>query len=287
MELFRSLLFVPADSPRKIAKARTVRPDGYIFDLEDAVAPERKAEARTLLSAELSSLPQSGPKTWVRINNPRAGMLKEDLAAAIHPGVSGLCIPKCEDPAEMVVIHDSITQLEIQSSMPQGGIKLNLILETSLGVLRAMELGRSCERVSALSFGAEDYAADMGIRRTLAPDEFLVPKSLVAMAAHALRLEAVGGVFTNTKDHDSLTVEIKRELELGFTSKTLIHPDQIEPAHKAFLPSDLEAAWAREVVEAFEASKSKGAGVVVVRGRMVDEPILLQAYKILRLLDVS
>jgi citrate lyase subunit beta / citryl-CoA lyase len=287
MDLARSLLFVPADSLRKMAKARTVRPDGYIFDLEDAVAPDRKAEARSLLLAELNSWPRTGPKIWVRINNPCVGMLADDLAIAVHPAVFGICVPKCEDPGEIAVIHNSIASLEGQVSLPKGGIKLNLILETSLGVLRAQELGRSCERVFALTFGAEDFAADMGISRTYAPDEFLVPKSILAMTAHAFRLQAVGGVFTDTKDHEGLIAEIKKDLQLGFTSKALIHPDQIGPAHQAFLPSKKEVAWAREIVHTFEIAQSKGLGVAVVNGRMVDEPILQQAHRILGYLELS
>src|ERR1019366_326237 len=287
MELFRSLLFVPADSPRKMAKARTVHPDGFIFDLEDAVAPDRKAAARTFLLSELGSLPQTSAKICVRINGFRTGLLNDDLAVAVHPRVSAISVPKCEDPKEIAVIDSSIADLEDRASIPRGQIKLHLILETALGVLRAQDLGRSSRRVSALSFGAEDYAADMGVNRTYAPDEFLVPKSLVAMTAHALRVHAIGGVFTNIKDDAGLIEETRRGMQLGFTAKTLIHPNQIEPVHRAFRPSDEEAGWAREVVDAFETAKSKGSGVAVVRGRMVDEPILLQAYRILRCLEAG
>jgi citrate lyase subunit beta/citryl-CoA lyase len=287
MELFRSLLFVPADSPRKVAKARTLRPDGFIFDLEDAVAPDRKADARTFLLSELNSLPQTDARIWVRINGFRAGLLNHDLAVAVHPKISAIIVPKCEDPKEIADIDSSIADFEGRASIPPGQIKLNLILETAPGVLRAYDLGRSSERVSGLSFGAEDYAADMGVSRTYGPDEFLVPKSLVAIAAHALRLHAIGGVFTNIDDDAGLIEETRREMQLGFMAKTLIHPNQIEPVHRAFCPSGEEASWAREVVDAFETAKSKGSGVAVVHGRMVDEPILLQAYRILRCLEAS
>jgi citrate lyase subunit beta/citryl-CoA lyase len=237
--------------------------------------------------SELGSLPQTSAKICVRINGFRTGLLNDDLAVAVHPRVSAISVPKCEDPKEIAVIDSSIADLEDRASIPRGQIKLHLILETALGVLRAQDLGRSSRRVSALSFGAEDYAADMGVNRTYAPDEFLVPKSLVAMTAHALRVHAIGGVFTNIKDDAGLIEETRRGMQLGFTAKTLIHPNQIEPVHRAFRPSDEEAGWAREVVDAFETAKSKGSGVAVVRGRMVDEPILLQAYRILRCLEAG
>jgi citrate lyase subunit beta/citryl-CoA lyase len=284
-QLLRSLLYVPADSPRKIAKARTVSPDGFIFDLEDAVAPDHKAEARTLLLHELDSRPPTATPVCVRINGPGVGMLSEDLAVAVHPAVSAITLPKCENPQEIESIARAITSLESQKSITNGKIKLILILESPLGVFRAQDLSRSTERVIALSFGAEDYSVNMGLWRTGLPDEFLVPKSLVAMAAHAARLHAIAGVFTDLNDEVGLFEDTRRARQMGFTAKTLIHPSQIGPVHRAFRPSDAEAQWAREIVAAFESAKEKGTGVLVVNGRMVDEPVLLQAGRILRSLD--
>lgn len=287
MDLLRSLLFVPADSPRKMAKARTVSPDGFIFDLEDAVAPDRKAEARTYLLEELNNIPQTDAKICVRINSIRAGLLKEDLAVAVHPKVHTICVPKCEDPKETGIIDDAISDLEARVSMVRGQIKLNLILESALGVLRVNEIASSNKRVAALSFGAEDYAADLGVSRTHAVDEFLVAQSMVAMAAHAYHLHAVGSVFTNINDEAGLVEETRRGIRLGYTAKTLIHPNQIGPVHRAFSPTEEQASWAREVVAGFEEVKAKGTGVAVVRGRMVDEPILLQAQRILKYLKAG
>jgi citrate lyase subunit beta/citryl-CoA lyase len=283
MDILRTLLYVPADNPKKMAKARTVHPDGFIFDLEDAVVPSRKAEARTLLLRELDALHQTTAKIWVRINSLRSGLWKDDLAVAVHPNVSVISLPKSEDSAEIALIDRSIAEREAALSIPRGQIRLHLIIESALGVLRAQELARASERVSALSFGAQDYAAEMGISSyTNAPVEFVVPKSLVAMTAQAFRLQAIGGVFTNLDDVDGLMEDTKRGIREGFTGKTLIHPAQIEPVHRAFCPSEQEAVWAREIVDAFEAAKAEGTGVVAVRGRMVDEPVLLQALRILR-----
>jgi citrate lyase subunit beta / citryl-CoA lyase len=287
MDLLRTFLYVPADSPKKLAKARTVRPDAFIFDLEDGVAADRKAEARTTLLAELDSLPRSAAKICVRINSLRSGLLTDDLAVAVHPRVFAISVPKCEDPQDVALLDQAVAGLEDRVSLPHGQIQLHLFIETALGVLRLQELARSSKRVSALSLGAEDYAVDMGVNRTHAPDEFLVPRSLVAITAHAFRLHAISWVFTDINNLAGLIEDTKRGIELGFTGKTLIHPNQIEPVHQAFRPSEQEAGWAREVVEAFEAAKSKGSGVVVVRGRMVDEPILLQAYRILRYLEAG
>lgn len=281
MKILRSLLFVPADSPKKMAKARTVRPDGFIFDLEDAVAADRKVEARGLLVAELGAMPQSDAIICVRINGYGSGLWRDDLAAAVHRKVTAISLPKCEDPKEIILVDQAISDLEEESSIPPGQIQLYLILETALGVLRMQELAQASTRVAALSFGAEDYAADMGVSRTHEPDEFLVPRTLVAITAHAFHLHAIGGVFTNIADVPGLIADTKRGIQLGFTAKTLIHPSQIEPVHQAFRPSEQQAGWAREVVDAFEAARMQGIGVVAVRGRMVDEPVLIQARRIL------
>ena len=282
MDLLRTLLFVPADSLKKMAKARTVDPDGFIFDLEDAVAPSRKVEARSMLLAELNTL-ESTAKLWVRINSFRSGLWRDDLAVAVHPKVSVISLPKCEDPDEIAQMDQSIADCEAALSIPRGQIRLHLILETAIGVLRVQELARASERVSALSFGAQDYAAEMGVGLFAnVSGEFVVPRSLVAMTAQAFRLQAIGGGFTNLEDVNGLIEDTERGIREGFTGKTLIHPAQIEPVHRAFRPSEQEAVWAREVVQAFEAAKAEGSGVLVVRGRMVDEPILIQAHRILR-----
>jgi citrate lyase subunit beta/citryl-CoA lyase len=281
MNLLRSLLFVPADSPKKMAKARTVHPDGFIFDLEDSVSADNKTQARALLRRELDTLPKGDATICVRINSCGSGLWKDDLAVAVHPQVAMIGLTKCEDTKDIALIDQAITDLEEKSNIPHGRIQLHLALETTLGVLRSQELARSSVRVAGLGFGAEDYAADLGVSRTYAPDEFLVPRSIVAMTARALRLHAVAGVFTNISDIAGLIEDTKSGMQLGFTTKALIHPAQIAPVHEAFRPSEQEAGWARELVQAFEAAKLQGAGVVAVRGKMVDEPVLLQARRIL------
>lgn len=287
MELLRSLLFVPADSPRKLAKARTLRPDAFLFDLEDAVALDKKSEARAALAAELGSLAGSASKIIVRVNRVRGEFFDADLRAAVHPAVHGLLLPKCDDPADLARAHEEVGKLEMAKGIPAGKIKFLLILETALGVVRAYELARACPRTIALNFGAEDYCADMEVSRTASSDEIAVPRALVAQAAHAARLEAIDGVFTDFHDEAGLFAETRRIKQMGYTGKTLIHPSQIEPVHRAFAPTEQEVAWATEVVTAFDAAKAQGSGVVAVRGRMVDEPVVLQARRILRQRDAG
>ena len=268
-----------------MAKARTFFPDAFIYDLEDAVALDHKSEGRALLLHELDTRPPTEAQVCVRINSPRAGMLNEDLSAAVNSVVNAIVLPKCEDPQEIQSVDRAITALESRQSIPRGKIKLILIVESPLAVLRVQDLSHSSERVVALNFGAEDYSAEMGVPRTGNPDEFLVPKSLVAMAAHAARLLAIAGVFTDLNDEAGLLEDTTRAMQMGFSAKTLIHPAQIDPVHRAFRPTDAEVHWAREIMEAFEDAKAKNTGVLVVNGKMVDQPVLTQAKRILRRLE--
>jgi citrate lyase subunit beta/citryl-CoA lyase len=164
--------------------------------------------------------------------------------------------------------------------MSEGRIKLVLILESARGVARAGELARASTRTIALLFGGEDFCADMGIVRTKSGDEIAVARSLVALAAKSERLEAIDGPFTDFKDPDGLFQETLRIKQMGFTGKALIHPNQIETVHDAIAPAREEISLAEEIVKTFEQS---GQGVAAVRGKMIDEPVVLQAKRVLQL----
>lgn len=282
MELLRSLLFVPADSAKKIEKARTLRPDALVFDLEDAVSPDRKSEARALLADELKNRPRTGGRIVVRVNSVGSEFFPADLNVAVDPAVDALMLPKCGDVSEIALADRTISQVEGQKDLPPGKLKLVLILETALGVVRAYELARSSARSIALNFGAEDYSADMGINRSQAVEQIAFARSMVGQAAHAARLEAIDTVFTDFHNEAGLVEEVRKAKLMGYTGKALIHPGQIEPVHRAFAPTEPEVAWAREVMEAFEAAKISRSGVIAIRGRMVDEPVVIQARRILR-----
>jgi citrate lyase subunit beta / citryl-CoA lyase len=280
MDLLQSFLFVPADSARKLASARTHRPDALIYDLEDAVAPDKKNAARELLRNELDSMGPSGAKVFVRVNCAGTQFLRDDLRAAVHPGVYGIMLPKCDDASEIMRLHQGISSLENEVALPEGSIKLGLLLESARGVARAGELARASTRTFALLFGGEDFCADMGIARTRTGEEIAVARSLVALAAKAERLEAIDGPFTDFKDPDGLFQETRRIKQMGFTGKALIHPNQIETVHVAMAPTPEDISLAEEIVTTFEQS---GQGVASVRGKMIDEPVVLQAKRILRL----
>jgi citrate lyase subunit beta / citryl-CoA lyase len=279
MDVLQSLLFVPADSLRKMASARKMRPDGFIYDLEDAVPVASKVEARHLLSEELNSFINPRPTIFVRVNGFDTAFVEDDLRVFVRPEVAGIVLPKCHDASQIAQVHQELSRLENQISVPDGSVKLVPILESAKGVARAGELARSSSRIIALFFGGEDFCADMGITRSKNGDEIGVARSLVVLAAKSERLQVVDGPFTDFHDRARLFEETRRIRQMGFTGKALIHPDQIETVHLAMAPSDEEIAAAQEIVSVFENS---GRGVTVVRGKMIDEPIVAQARKLLQ-----
>jgi citrate lyase subunit beta / citryl-CoA lyase len=279
MDLLRSFLFVPADSSRKLMKARSLRPDAFIYDLEDAVSLDKKLEARTMLAAELPNTAALPVKVFVRVNRFGTAFFDDDLRAAVRREVYGIVLPKCASAEEVADVDRRILVLETKSGIPEDSIKLIPILESTKGVAHAGELARSSSRILALNFGGEDYCVDMGISRTKAGEEISFARSFVALAAKSEGLGAIDGVFTDFNDAAGLFDETQRIKQMGFTGKTLIHPNQIDAVHRAMAPSAEEVAWAEEVVSTF---KSAGAGVTVVRGKMVDEPVVLQARRILK-----
>lgn len=279
MEVFQSFLFVPADSARKLASSRKYRPDAYFYDLEDAVSIDKKVEARELLMQELLDAANPSVKNFVRVNCFGTPFLEDDLRAAVGAKVFGIVLPKCNHAAEVAEVHQEISRLENENGVAEGSVKLVLLLESAKGVAHAGELSLASSRTMALMFGGEDFCADMGIARTKKGDEIAMARSLVALAAKAEGLQAIDGPFTDFKDADGLFEEMQRVMQMGFTGKALIHPNQIETVHRAMAPTPDEILFAEEVVSAFEQS---GQGVIAVRGKMIDEPIVLQARRILR-----
>ncbi|MGH9440582.1 MAG: HpcH/HpaI aldolase/citrate lyase family protein, partial [Terriglobia bacterium] len=267
--------------------ARTLRPDAFIFDLEDAVAPDNKPVARKELAAELEGRSSSASLVFVRVNSAKTNFFKDDLKAAVHPRVDGLVLPKSDDSVQLAATNKEISRIEQEKGIAPGKTKLLLIIETVLGVVRAGDLAQCCSRVIGMAFGAEDYCADIGVSRTRAGDEVAFPRAAVAVQARAHHLHAIDTVFTNLHDEQGFFEEARRVKQLGYTGKALIHPSQIEMVHRAFAPEDHEVSWARRVVETYEAAKSAGVGVVSLDQKMIDEPILTQAKRILRQHELS
>jgi citrate lyase subunit beta/citryl-CoA lyase len=299
----RSLLFVPGDSEKKLARALDAGADALILDLEVAVASSRKAAARGLVTEFLAAhgaphgseqsredggveRPSTRRKTaalWVRINAPSSPLIGEDLAAVVAARPRGLVVPKVR-AAELGTIIAALDELERRHGLDIGATwLLPIATETPASLFSMGEYSATSPRLAGLTWGAEDLSAALGAATAVDEDGNWLPvyqlaRSLCLLAARAAGVAAIDTVHTRFRDADGLRRQARDARRDGFSGKLAIHPDQIEIIHEAFAPSALEIDGARRVVKAFEGASD---GVVALDGRMLDEPHLQHARRVL------
>ena len=281
--LARSVLFTPGTQGERVAKAIAAGlADVVVADLEDAVAPAEKAEARRTVRAALEGAGPSRTLAAVRVNTWASGLAVADLEAVVPARPGLVVLPKVERAAHVIALDVTLTRLERAAGLASGATRLGLVLETARGVLDAEALGGASPRVAALLFGAEDLAADAGLRRTRDATEVLYARSRVALAAAAVGAVAVDQVYVDLDDLAGLGAEARFARTLGYRGKMVLHPRQVDPVHAAFAPTADEVAAARRLVEAVEAGRVAEGGVLRFEGRMIDVPLIEQARRVLR-----
>jgi citrate lyase subunit beta / citryl-CoA lyase len=283
--LIRSILSVPGSSPRFIAKAESVPADVIAFDLEDSVAPQEKAEARAAVARTIDRFPKNGRLAYVRPNDLDSGLLEDDLAAVVRPGLDGIHMPKVHGPDTIVHVDHYLTLLERMSGLPSGAIRLIAWIESARGVANVEAICGSSPRLVAVSVGSEDYAASLGVSRSAEATELAFARARVVNAAAAAGLIAVDGAETAVRNPDRFWQVSCAVRQLGFRGKFCIHPGQVELVNNVFGPSGTERAWAEKVVQAFEVARDRGVGAITVDGSMVDLPIYERARELLRWSD--
>ena len=275
-----ALLYTPADRPERYTKAwATGAADIVCADLEDAVAPARRPEARRMVREALGQGPPARPGTLraVRINPwPHA---EADLDEVLPGGPDLLVVPKVEDAEALAAVARRAG--ELAAAHGHAPPRLVAILETARGVADARTLLRAHPAVVACCFGAEDLAADMGLRRTAANAEVLAARQWVALAAAAAGLPAYDMIVADVRDVARCRREAEEARGWGYAGKMCIHPHQAAAVRQAFEPSAEEVAWARRVVEAAQRGGIESGGVAVVDGGMVDVPVIRRARRTL------
>ncbi len=277
----RSLLFTPADSPRKMAKGATLPADAIIADLEDAVAPSRKLEARALLVHSFRALSERRALRCIRINPVGSPFWPDDLIETFAAQPNCYVVPKVESAAELHLVAQQLTRLEREAALPVGTVRLLAIVETAAGVMNLREIAGADGRLTALALGAEDLAVDTCAQRTRAGWEILYARSALVTAAAAFGLQAIDTVYTDLADDAGLTAECAAMRKMGFRGKLAIHPRQVEVINAAFTPGPAEVEAARRLIAVFEAHARAGQGVCVLDGKMVDLPIYRAAQDLL------
>jgi citrate lyase subunit beta / citryl-CoA lyase len=281
--ILRSLLFVPADSEKKLAKSKSSPADALILDLEDSVAPENRPKARGLARDFLND--QNRQSVWVRINPVGSSDFVADMQAVVASAPAGLIVPKPDGPQDLLTLDAHLITLETQAGLPQRSIRLlPVATETPTAVLSLRDYRSPPPRLAAMSWGAEDLSAALGAATNRDEHgEFLfvhkMVRAMVLIAAKAAGVDAIETLHADFRDRAGLEKAARLAQREGFSGMLAIHPDQVEPINAAFTPSAADIDHAKKVVAAF----ASGAGVASLDGKMLDQPHLKQARHVLAL----
>jgi citrate lyase subunit beta/citryl-CoA lyase len=289
--LMRSLLFVPADGGRKLHKALGCGADAVIVDLEDSIAPDRKAPARANAAAfvrEAASEMASQavrPFICVRVNGLGTGLTDADLDAIVPARPDAIMLPKAEGGAAIVHADAKLGAREAIDGLPDGHIKIvAMAIESAAGFFLAGTFRRKSTRLIGLSWGAEDLAAELGAETNRDADgrytaPYRLARTLCLMAAAAAEVPAIETIFMDYRNADGLRHDTEAARRDGFTGRLAIHPHQVPIINEVFRPSAAALAKARAIVASFEASP--GAGVIAIAGVMYDRPHLVRARQLI------
>jgi len=283
----RSLLFVPGDSPTKIAKAAGSGADVLLLDLEDSVAPSAKAAARETLRAAIADLraERTGCRLFVRVNALDTGLIDADLDAVMPAAPDGIMLPKSVSGVDVQHVAAKIAVREAECGLPDGGTRIIAIAtETAASLFNLGTYRGASRRLEGLTWGAEDLSADLGAETNRTEtgdytDPYRLARALTLAGAAAAEALAIDTVFTAYRDADGLRRECEAARRDGFGAKMAIHPAQVPIINEVFTPSPEAVDHARRIVAAFAAAPD--AGVVGLDGRMIDRPHLRLAERIL------
>lgn len=279
--LRRSLLYMPASNARALDKARTLAVDGLIFDLEDAVAPDAKTEARNSAIAAAKSRSYGKREVLIRINGLDTAWFKDDLTAVAACGADGVVVPKINS-ADDVRLVDNV----LSASGAPATFAIWPMMETPRGILAATEIAKASPRVAGFLIGTADLAKDLRCAHPAdrAPMLYAMQQCILVARAHDLFI--LDGIHLDLDDDAGFLAACQQGRALGFDGKTLIHPKQIAGANGAFAPSAAEVARARRVVAAHREAAAQGKGVTVLDGRLVEVLHVREAERLLARAEV-
>jgi Citrate lyase beta subunit len=283
----RSLLFVPGDSRRKLDKALGSGADALLIDLEDSVALDAKAEARSVTAGFLEEAKglAARPRLYVRVNGLTTGLTDADLDGVMGGGPDGIVLPKAVGGADAAHLGAKLAVREAEFGLEDGATRiLAIATENALGVFALGTFAGASHRLMGLAWGGEDLSADLGAEvnrgeNGLYTEPYRLARSLTLLGAAAAGVDAIDAVYTNFRDMDGLAAECREARRDGFVAKMAIHPAQVPVINEAFTPSEEAVAKAEAVVAAFR--ENPGAGVVGIGGEMLDRPHLVRAERLL------
>lgn len=271
-----SRLYLPGNTPALMLNAGIHAPNGIILDLEDAVGISKKPEARFMVRNALRSVNFMGAERMVRINQIPAGL--NDLDYLIPHHVNLILVPKCESATQIRQVNQRISTIQEKAGL-KNPVWLMPIIESAMGVMKALEIAQSAENVVAMAIGLEDYTADIGTQRTAEGTESFFARCQVVNACKAAGIQAIDSVFSDISDMEALKENVLRSKAIGFDGMGCIHPRQIKVVHDNFAPDENEIENAKKIVSAFLEATEKGIGVVSLGNKMIDAPVVKRAHR--------
>ncbi len=279
----RSMLFIPGNTPNLLMNADVLGSDAIILDLEDAVSPAEKDAARILVRNALKTLGYRGVEVIIRINPTETEFWKRDLEAVLPLRPSMIMPTKVSGPEVVREVSDYLSILEQREGIPVGTVKLIPLIETALGVENAYAIASADPRVAAIFLGGEDLTADLQCKRTKEGREIFYARSRMVNAARAAGVEVYDTPFTDVNDPEGLRADALLAKSLGFTGKASISPRHVDAINEVFTPTQAEIDYAHEVMDTIVEAKRQGKGVVSLRGKMIDAPIVARARQVLEI----
>ena len=261
----RSVLYMPGANEKALEKAKTLPTDAIIFDTEDSVAPDKKAEARARVAEAAASGAYGRRELTIRVNSLETEWADADLRSAASAGPAGIVVPKVESAADVAHVEKVI-----ESAGVPDHTAIWAMLETPAAIENAVSIAMSSERLAVLVMGTNDLAKELRAGLVAGRAPLLWGLARCVNAARFAGKVVLDGVYNDVKNPDGFADECRQGAELGFDGKTLIHPSQVEPCNDAFAPSADEVEHSRRVIEAFEAGLAEGKGVITVDGRMIE-----------------
>lgn len=275
-----SRLYLPGDNPSIMINAGLHKPNGVILDLEDAVAPAKKYEARFHVRNALRSVNFYGAERMVRINQVPAGL--EDLKFIVPHHVNLILIPKCESADHVTMVENEVERIK-KFHKQKYPVFYMPIIESAMGVEKAYEIATASPMVTSLAIGLEDYTADLGVKRTKEGHESLYARTRLINACKAARKQPIDSVFSDIADMEALASNVRNSKMLGFEGMGCIHPRQIPVIHENFAPDKDEIEKAKKIELAFDEATAKGLGVVSLGTKMIDPPVVKRAQQSIKL----
>jgi citrate lyase beta subunit len=280
--LRRSFLFVPGSEEKKVAKAASLGADAVILDLEDAVAPARKAEARTRVRTFLQGQDSQTIEWLIRLNGISTPYFEADLEACIRAGPEALVIPKVDSPEVLQLADAHLTEAEHASARPAGMLRFFALIESARGILNAHAIATATPRLLGLMLGHVDLSTDLGIPAGRAGEGIVYhARCQLVLVARAAAVDVVDTIYLNIHDHEGLRAEAAQAAAMGFAGKLAIHPGQIPIIHEAFTPSADRLQRAKRVLEVWRQAEMEGRGVCALDGELIEKPVVEAERRVL------